>query len=108
MENMFSKNLDYILKTRKFTTQQILKITGHNSKSLISMWKSGERFITTEDAVKLANALGCTIDDLINYYPFRYQVYDIKDLSKVDSSDTVVVNATVETNANVFYIRKTN
>ena len=77
MENMFSKNLDYILKTKKFTTQQILKITGHNSKSLISMWRSGERFITTEDAVKLANALGCTIDDLIN-----------KDLREIQNQDS--------------------
>ena len=47
-----------------------------------------------------------TVDDLVNYYPFRYQVYNIEDLSKVDSSDTVVINAVVETNANVFYIRK--
>ena len=47
-----------------------------------------------------------TIEDLVNYYPFRYQPYNIQDLSKVDSSDTVVINATVETNANVFYIKK--
>ena len=47
-----------------------------------------------------------TIDDLVNYYPFRYQVYDIKDLSKYDGSDSIVINAIVETNANVFYIKK--
>ena len=60
-----------------------------------------------DKTLKSLNKLGIyTIDDLVNYYPFRYQVYDIKDLSKVDSSDTVVVNAVVETNANVFYIKK--
>ena len=30
------------------------------------MWRTGERFITTGDAVKLANYLGITMDDLIN------------------------------------------
>lgn len=67
MENMFSKNLKYLLDSGKLTVNTILKITGHNSKSLVSMWKSGERYIITEDAIKLANFLGCTIDDLINH-----------------------------------------
>ena len=60
-----------------------------------------------DKTIKVLNKLGIyNIDDLVNYYPFRYQIYDIKDLSKVDSSDTVVVNAVVETNANVYYIKR--
>ena len=78
MENMFSKNIKYLLDSGKLTVNTILKITGHNSKSLVSMWKSGERYIITEDAVKLANYLGVTIDDLLNH--------DLKELgSQFDS-----------------------
>lgn len=63
---MFSNNIRYLLDSKKITTKKILEITGHNSKSLIAMWRTGERFITTGDAVKLANYLGITMDDLIN------------------------------------------
>lgn len=67
MDNMFQSNIKYLLNSGRLTPKKILDITGHNSKSLVSMWRTGERFITTEDAVKLANYLGCTIDDLINH-----------------------------------------
>ena len=67
MENMFSKNIKYLLKEEILTIDRILKITGNKSSSLVYMWKSGERFITTGDAVKLANYLGCTVDDLLNH-----------------------------------------
>ena len=63
---MFSNNIRYLLDSKKITTKKILEITGHNSKSLVAMWRTGERFITTGDAVKLANYLGITMDDLIN------------------------------------------
>ena len=64
---MFQNNIKYLLDTKKITTKKILEITGHNSKSLITMWRTGERLITTGDAVKLANYLGITMDDLINH-----------------------------------------
>lgn len=98
MENMFSKNLKYLLDSGKLTVNTILKITGHNSKSLISMWKSGERCIITEDAIKLANFLGCTIDDLINHdlKEINEQFDDLtelylqnKDLLTDDDKDTI-------------------
>lgn len=63
---MFSNNIRYLLDSKQITTKKILEITGHNSKSLVAMWRTGERFITTGDAVKLANYLGITMDDLIN------------------------------------------
>ena len=77
MENMFSKNIKYLLDTGKISVKTILNITSVKSKSLVYMWKSGERQITTEDAIKLANFLNITIDDLIN-----------KDLSQVDEFDS--------------------
>ena len=64
---MLSNNIKYLLDTKRITTKKILEITGHNSKSLVAMWRTGERFITTGDAVKLANYLGVTIDDLLNH-----------------------------------------
>lgn len=67
MENMFAKNIKYLIDSGKIDVKTILKITNHNSKSLISMWRTGERYIITEDAVKLANYLGITVDDLLNH-----------------------------------------
>lgn len=66
MDNMFKNNIKYLLDSGKITTKKILQITGHNSKSLVAMWRTGERFITTKDAVLLCNYLGITINDLIN------------------------------------------
>lgn len=66
MENMFKNNIKYLINSGKLSTNKILQITGHKSKSLVSMWSTGDRFIKTEDAVKLCNYLGITINDLIN------------------------------------------
>lgn len=66
MESMFSKNIKYLINSGKIDVKTILKITNHSSKSLVSMWRSGERYIITEDAVKLSNYLGITVDDLLN------------------------------------------
>lgn len=73
---MFQKNIKYLLNTKQLSVDTILRLTGHKSKSIVSMWKSGERYIITEDAVKLANYLNITIDDLIN-----------KDLSQIQVSN---------------------
>lgn len=78
MDNMFAKNLKYLLNTNKLTVNKILELTKIKSPSLIYMWKSGDRFITTENAVILGNYLGVTIDDLLNH--------DLKELeSQFDS-----------------------
>lgn len=77
MGNMFAKNLKYLIDSGKISVKTILNITSVKSKSLVYMWKTGERQITTDDAIKLANFLNITIDDLIN-----------KDLSQVDEFDS--------------------
>lgn len=66
MENMFPKNLTYILDNKLISVKTILNITGNKSPGLITMWKNGERNIMTEDILKIANFLNCTIDDLYN------------------------------------------
>lgn len=98
METMFQKNIKYLLNTKRITANKILQITGGRSSSLVYMWKSGERFITTGDAVKLANYLGCTIDDLLNHdLREMYNQYDDltelfmqnKNLLTEDDKDTI-------------------
>ena len=98
MNNMFKNNIKYLLDTGKLTTKKILQITGHKSKSLVSMWCSGERIITTKDAVSLCNHLGITVNDLINTDLREiYNSYDDlvelfiqnKDLLTEDDKDTI-------------------
>lgn len=74
---MFQQNIKYLLNTKQLSVDTILQLTGHKSKSIVSMWKSGERYIITEDAIKIANFLNITIDELLN-----------KDLSKIDTFDS--------------------
>lgn len=74
--NMFQRNINYLLKNKKINVTTILKITGHNSSSLVSMWRTGQRKILTEDAIKIANYLNITIDELLN-----------KDLSTASDND---------------------
>jgi len=66
MENMFQKNISYLIDNKYITVQTILHLTGHNSPGLISMWKTGERQIITSDLVKIADYLNISIDDLLN------------------------------------------
>lgn len=67
MDNdFFPKNLKYLIDSNKLSVKTILNITGNNSPGLITMWKNGERQITTKDLVSIANYLNLTVDDLIN------------------------------------------
>lgn len=72
----FPKNLKYLLDNNLITVKTILNITENASPSLVTMWKNGERQITTKDLLKIANHLGYTIDDLIN-----------KDLSRINDNE---------------------
>ena len=72
--DFFPSNLKYLLDSNQISSKTILQLTGNASPGLVTMWKNGERQITTKDLVSIANHLGYTVDDLIN-----------KDLSKKDS-----------------------
>lgn len=65
-EDLFPKNLKFLLDTNQITVKTILQLTGNNSPGLVTMWKNGERQIKTKDLLLIANHLGYTIDDLIN------------------------------------------
>ena len=54
---------------------------------------------------KLLEKLGIfTIDDLLTYYPYRYNVYAFTNL--IDSNDNLIVSAVIESNPVVSYIKK--
>ena len=65
-QTILSKNIKYLIDTKRISANKLLEITGHNSTGLIAMWKNGERQITTGDVALIANYLNLTIDELIN------------------------------------------
>ena len=64
--NYFPQNLKYLLDSGKLNTNKIIEITGVKSPSIVTMWKNGERQITTKYIVALANYLNLSVDDLVN------------------------------------------
>ncbi len=49
-----------------------------------------------------------TIDDLIRYYPYRYNIYHPVDISRdINEEDTIVVSGKIVSNPNIFFIKKT-
>lgn len=65
-DDLFPRNLKYLLDTNQISVKTILQLTGNTSPGLVTMWKNGERQITTKDLLLIANHLGYTVDDLIN------------------------------------------
>lgn len=65
-KDYFPHNLKYLLDSGQISVKTLLQITGINSPGLITMWKNGERQITTKDLIAIANYLNYTVDDLIN------------------------------------------
>ena len=60
-----------------------------------------------DKTIKSLNKLNIyNIDDLVNYYPFRYQTYNIKKLSSVSNNENCTIIAIVESNPQVFYFKK--
>ena len=47
-----------------------------------------------------------TIDDLIRYYPYRYNIFHPIDINNINTDDNVVITGTIIQDANIFYIRK--
>ena len=47
-----------------------------------------------------------TLDDLIRYYPYRYNIYHPVDISSVTEEDVAVITGTIITQPNIFFIRK--
>lgn len=58
-----------------------------------------------EKTSKILNKLGIfTDDDLINYYPYRYNVYNFS--NELTDNSTLIINVIIESNPIVSYIKK--
>lgn len=47
-----------------------------------------------------------TIEDLLNYYPYRYNIYKPVDLNECNLESTITINATIDSIPKVSYIRR--
>lgn len=57
--------------------------------------------------IELLNKLNIyNSEDLISYYPYRYNIYKPIDLKLATEDMTVTINATIESTPKIFYIRK--
>lgn len=58
-------------------------------------------------SITLLNKLNIyTIDDLINYYPYRYNVYKPTNLENCEENTSITINATIESTPRLSYIRR--
>ena len=57
--------------------------------------------------IKILNKLGInTIEDLIGYYPFRYDIIERSNIDNLEQNDKIIIDGMVETLPSVFYIHK--
>ena len=47
-----------------------------------------------------------SLDDLIRYYPYRYNVYHLSDINNINEEDNIVISGKVIQVPNIFYIRR--
>lgn len=46
------------------------------------------------------------INDLLTYYPFRYETFERSNILELNQDDKIVIDGYLETNPNVFYIKR--
>ena len=57
--------------------------------------------------IKYLNNLGIyTIDDLVSYYPYRYEIIKRSDLNSINIGDKVIIDGVVEVLPNISYYGK--
>ncbi len=58
-------------------------------------------------SLELLNKLNIyNIEDLLTYYPYRYNVYKPVSLQEVSDIEVATINATIESNPRIFYMRR--
>ena len=59
------------------------------------------------NTIKDLNNLGIySASDLLNYYPFRYEVYEKSDINLLQDGDRIVVDGVVESIPTVFHFSR--
>ena len=57
--------------------------------------------------IKLLNKLNIyNTDDLINYYPFRYEIIKRSNIEELNDKDKIIIDGIIETLPSVYYISK--
>ncbi len=57
--------------------------------------------------IKYLNEIGIySIDDLINYYPFRYEIIENSDISKLNDGDKIVIGGIIENVPSVIHFNR--
>ena len=57
--------------------------------------------------LQLINKLGIyTIDDLINFYPFRYDVIERSNVDELNDGDKIIIDGIIESVPSIFYFGK--
>ena len=57
--------------------------------------------------IKLLNKLEIyNINDLINFYPFRYEILKKSDLNTLSVGDKIIIDGTIESNPTLFYFNR--
>lgn len=57
--------------------------------------------------IKYLNEIGIySIDDLINYYPFRYEIIENSDISKLNDGDKIVIGGIIENVPNIIHFNR--
>ena len=58
-------------------------------------------------SIELLNKLNIyNTEDLITYYPYRYNIYQPVDLKKIEEENIVTINATIESTPKISYIKR--
>ena len=47
-----------------------------------------------------------TIDELVSYYPFRYEIIKRSNIDELENDDKIIIDGVIETNPNVFYFNR--
>ena len=47
-----------------------------------------------------------TVEDLLFYYPYRYNIYKPVNINECDTTDTITINATIESTPKLSYIKR--
>lgn len=63
---MIEKNIQILRKRNKMSQEELAEITG-TSRQTVSKWESGESIPDIISCIRLAEAFGITVDDLVNY-----------------------------------------
>ena len=96
--NYLSTNIKFLRQQKGLTQEDISKIV-NKSRVLVSQWESDERYITTEDIIKLSNYFNVPMDNLVgkdlrtkdeNTYDETNVLFDkYKDLLTDDDKETI-------------------